>query len=464
MSNKKFLVLASLLLIFGLINVSAFSISFVSPTPANATSTTSTNAEINISITNASDLGTFIWNWNNANYTFYDRSLVLMLNFDNASAMGDNETYAVDASAYGNNGTFGNSTTSKPNWTTSGRYGRALQFDAIDDYVNVSNSNSLDITDALTVEAWVKRAVNSNDSKYIVSKQHVGSEIAFAVGLSKWGILNVSWTWTSAGLYLADNNWHHIVATYDKSLSSDNMKFYQDGLLTGNRTYTGGLPSYIGEVYIGIDYDALQNGFNGTIDEVRIWNRSLSVSEIQQHYYSNFYKYAADKWAFYSYQQNLAAGTYTFQGFIRDIIGNLNQTEIRTIIITSISEIGDYDSDSCLEWSETRYCASGMACSGGSCKPACSESWACGEWGACENGKKERACTDANNCGAENNKPEETLSCLGAARPVMLPLADNLWIILLALIIAVTIVFSLLLSRQAKKERKGKRAIAYRMR
>ena len=46
-----------------------------------------------------------IYDWDGTNYTMYNDSLVLMMNFDNVSALGENNTYAVDASKYGNDGT-----------------------------------------------------------------------------------------------------------------------------------------------------------------------------------------------------------------------------------------------------------------------------------------------------------------------------------------------------------------------
>ncbi|HLD36988.1 MAG TPA: LamG domain-containing protein [Candidatus Nanoarchaeia archaeon] len=489
MLNKKSLVLASLFLIFGLINVSAFSISFVSPMPANATSTTSTSVEINISITNASNLDAFIWNWNNVNYTFYDGSLVLMLNLDNVSAIGENATYAADVSRQGNNATLMNGTLFS---CTEARYGCALSFDGIDDYASFPDSLTIINTSrsAYTLEAWF-RARGLSASNYVFEAAGAGPSyfglradnltLKFLYGNAS------SYTLYDSGVNLSTSTWYYANVVLDPGAGSNNIQIYLNGNLISQFNDTRRFD--LQNTKIGSNWNG-GSLWNGTIDELRLWNRSLSASEIQQHYYSNFYKYASDKWAFYTNQQNLAAGAYTFRGFIRDIIGNLNQTEIRTIIIASITEAtssagkkcsneclagerrcagknsydscGDYDADSCLEWSETKYCASGMACSGGSCKPACSESWVCGEWGACGNGKKERACTDANNCGTENNMPEETLNCLGAAQPVMLPLADSLWIILLALIIAVAIVFSLLLSRKAKRERKRKKVLAYR--
>ncbi len=75
--------------------------------------------------------------------------------------------------------------------------------------------------------------------------------------------------------------------------------------------------------------------YNGSIDELRIWNSVLSLTEALQHYYSNLYKYDIDKWIFYTNQSNLSLGTYTYQGCAADIAGNENCTEVRYLTITN---------------------------------------------------------------------------------------------------------------------------------
>jgi hypothetical protein len=103
------------------------------PTPANGTTTQNTSIEINVSITNEPNLDEFKWNWNGTNYTLYNDSLVLMYNFDNVSALGENDSHVVDLSGYENNGTFsdnvsrddGTDGVNGPNMT-DGRYAGGL--------------------------------------------------------------------------------------------------------------------------------------------------------------------------------------------------------------------------------------------------------------------------------------------------------------------------------------------------
>ncbi|RKY96077.1 MAG: hypothetical protein DRQ03_07885, partial [Candidatus Hydrothermota bacterium] len=74
---------------------------------------------------------------------------------------GNSNTKAVDISKYGNNGTIHGAT-----WTT-GKFDSALKFDGTDDYVNCGNDSSLNITDAITIEVWVKPTGNNTDRSII---------------------------------------------------------------------------------------------------------------------------------------------------------------------------------------------------------------------------------------------------------------------------------------------------------
>ena len=80
-----------------------------------------------------------------------------------------------------------------------------------------------------------------------------------------------------------DGNWHHLSATYNGSI----MKIYIDGTLRGtNTSFSGNLPTNNDSVFIGKHYDSSNPSdyFNGTIDEVMIFNRDLTASEIKQLY------------------------------------------------------------------------------------------------------------------------------------------------------------------------------------
>ncbi|ODS41672.1 MAG: hypothetical protein A7315_00730 [Candidatus Altiarchaeales archaeon WOR_SM1_79] len=206
--------------------------------------------------------------------------LLLHLNSVNAS------NYTLDSSGEGNDGFFNTSGEDPQGKVVSGKFNNALSFDGVDDYVDCGNDSSLDITDNITIELWFySRGWSHIDFPAIISKREAdpgfdwelyywrdGSRIGFDDGSgAKFIDLNVN---------PSLNTWHHVVIT--KSGTTGTL--YLDGVSKGTNT----LVSSFGtgdSVRIGtLGTDALDRCFNGSIDEVAIFNRSLSSDEILDHY------------------------------------------------------------------------------------------------------------------------------------------------------------------------------------
>ena len=140
---------------------------------------------------------------------------------------------------------------------------------------------------------------------------------------------------------ISQNEWTHIAVTYDKDLSSENAKIYINGILDTSKNFTSAIKTNDLNLLIGESYGSSQGGdsstgeenFNGVIDEVRIWNRTLTEGDVLQDYYSNLYKYDADEWIFHSNQRNLANGDYSYYGYAKNNSGSSNQTETRTLTV-----------------------------------------------------------------------------------------------------------------------------------
>ncbi|MEN9626532.1 MAG: hypothetical protein RL557_860, partial [archaeon] len=115
---------------------------FVSPSPANATTTANFSVSFNTSI-EIGNLSDVKWNWNGTNFSLYNQSVALLFNFDNRSVFGENDTRIVDFSTNQNNGTayLGGRVN-----ITNCKFGNCFTFDGNNDYINVSDSNSLDLT------------------------------------------------------------------------------------------------------------------------------------------------------------------------------------------------------------------------------------------------------------------------------------------------------------------------------
>jgi len=301
------------------------------PTPANGTSTGSTNITVNVSIDNAGKLNETIWNWNGTNYTVYNDSLILFMNFNNVSDLGENDTRVVDLSNKQNNGTAVNGFLAN----VSGKYGGAFKFDGADDFVEIDDDDSLDMGSAVTISAWVKR--ESGTVEPIVAKRNGGTNYQLAIHNDANS--NVLASWNGVDTVVSDSSigsgvWHHVVSVHDGS----NVYFYLDGVADGSPTQSLGATN-TGKLYIGWDTGSGTNSFfDGAIDDVQIWNYALSADEVYQLYASSLTRINQDNWSLYVNQsQNATDGlvdaTYTYYANATDIAGNSNKTLIRTITV-----------------------------------------------------------------------------------------------------------------------------------
>ena len=152
--------------------------------------------------------------------------------------------------------------------------GAALDFDGVNDYVSCGSILPV----SYTKEAWIYvKSLNSQNN--IISGGDSDGLHAFWIPSSSGKLSaghNGDWYALEDTVPLSINTWHHVAVTYDAA--STTMKLYRDGQLRSTRTDVD--PVDEGNmVRIGAFNDAA-NSFTGTMDEVRIWNRALSPSEI----------------------------------------------------------------------------------------------------------------------------------------------------------------------------------------
>jgi hypothetical protein len=204
----------------------------------------------------------------------FTRGLVAYWSFDEGSG-----NTAYDASGNGNHGTIYGA-----KWT-SGKSGGALSFDGVDDYVEITNSPTLQITSDLTIELWVKfNAFN----RRLIEKWRWGEFCLIAYGTQTgylyWnhgnGTDRVNIVLTGSILELG--KWYHIVVVRDSKAKT--VQAYVNGVGQGPRSYTLDAATSSYNVEIGRSNPEMLNFHNGLIDEVRIYNRALSPEEIRFHY------------------------------------------------------------------------------------------------------------------------------------------------------------------------------------
>jgi hypothetical protein len=194
------------------------------------------------------------------------------------AAYGFNENAGVqvgDASGQGNVGTIAGAT-----WTANGKFGSALSFDGSTSWVTIADAPSLDLTNGMTIEAWVNPA-SSAGWQSVVLKETSGG-LAYAL----YGENNANhpsgYVHTNADMgvngsaVLPLNTWTHLALTYDGAT----LRMFMNGTQVGSAAVPGAAVTSSSPLRIGGD-SVWGEYFSGLIDEVRIYSRALSATEIQ---------------------------------------------------------------------------------------------------------------------------------------------------------------------------------------
>jgi subtilase family serine protease len=310
---------------------------FVSPTESNGASINRDWIEVNTSI-ETSELDTFKFNLNGTDYTIYDNSLILAMNFNNNPDIGEDSSLVVDASKYGNNGhVYG------PVWTSNGRLEGAYQFNGITDYIQISDSESLNLSTAASFELWVfpktiaadtvvfSRVTSGDDASYMLYEgtNHEGlNGKTFRPHIGASGTKDLKYG--SINYFITENKWYHVAFTYNSTTGT--FRGYINGI-EYPMAYQGNNPSpgqtiraTAAPLVIGRDPRSTSY-FDGAIDELRIYNRVLSPQEIWLHYQSEFQRHDTTNWGFYANLTNLENGTYFYSVWANNTQGNAASTD-----------------------------------------------------------------------------------------------------------------------------------------
>ena len=176
-----------------------------------------------------------------------------------------------------------------------GKQGNALNL--FGGYVDVGNDASLNIRGSLSLEAWINASaqpMTGNVYYNLLAKEGSYSTNGYGLGIHGYYPRLEFWikssstrpinTWYYGGHANIAGKWIHIASTYDEGT----IKLYINGTLvstTPNLVNPGDTLSYPLRVgYSGDPYSSYDRVFYGVVDEVSIWNKSLSQEEILEHY------------------------------------------------------------------------------------------------------------------------------------------------------------------------------------
>ena len=199
-----------------------------------------------------------------------DACLISHWKFDETS--GNTAADSVDS----NPGTLFNGTARVP-----GRFGSALRFDGVNDYVNVADANNLDLTPSFTVSVWMNpsRLLGPGSGRKDVLKKYLAywllinypandGRISFVLNDGQPFVKSTTATWET-------NQWYHIAATYDGAT----LKLYVNGALEGS-TATTALPNKnTFPLQFGGNTDQ-RLWFPGALDDIRFYGCALTAPQV----------------------------------------------------------------------------------------------------------------------------------------------------------------------------------------
>jgi parallel beta-helix repeat protein len=220
--------------------------------------------------------------------TFPGNGLVLAMPFEDGSG-----TTVSDTSGNSNTGTA----VGTPVWTgtSGGRYGNALTFDGLTQYITVADSNSLDLTQSFSISMWVKSTQANTDYRSLIAKTatplgppyrlfaSVGGECG-AGGISGFTRANgVSGPedYACQATPLAINVWTHLAFTYDGAT----LTLYKNGVSIATQVHTGIMEQSTGVLYIGAS--EFGEYFKGLIDELRVYTYAIPRTALSNTVFGN---------------------------------------------------------------------------------------------------------------------------------------------------------------------------------
>ena len=219
-------------------------------------------------------------------YNIDMRGNVALFHFDEPSWSGASAEVR-DSSGQGNHGTVDAGASTVPN----GLFGRAGNFDGVDDCVMVPDSPTLNPTSALTLSVWFYPRTPNGSPQGLISKridytQPSAYTLFLWLGGTLWFDLDTENDRTTGAIVIEPAQWHHAALVYDGTqLPMVRASLYVDGVKDlGGLETSASLPPNLAQLAIGCLPNPNPNpsqAFDGLLDEAALWQRALSPAEIK---------------------------------------------------------------------------------------------------------------------------------------------------------------------------------------
>ena len=223
--------------------------------------------------------------------------------------------------------------------TDDGYMGKAFVFDGDGDYVYMSSAAVSEIPAAFS--AWINVADFSSHLRIITVGVEGVSENLLSLYTSTDGTVqaqhsNGTGSQNAASSAINENQWYHVVGNF---VNNSYREIYINGVLNGTKDAAWDPVSGLNYTAIGVlkwGTGDLQH-FNGTIDDVMVFNRSLSAVEI-----AGLYANASSRYLEVNYT-GLSEGNHTFKAYAQDTTGNVNDSlETRTVTTQFVGVPSEY--------------------------------------------------------------------------------------------------------------------------
>ena len=370
-------------------------ITFISPTPASGSTITTSSQEIAASV---SDDSSAVSSWID-----FDKSLIGYWSMDYYTATG-----VYDNSSYKNFGTFnGGLSTSN---IVPGVRGKGVSFDGVNYELSVTDTIPK-VSNSITISAWVKfnqaLATDSWDEAIIIKNDFYGIKRITGSNVIGLYIKNNSDITGNSDVLLGKQSiwtpgqWYHIVVV----ANSTTGRIYINGVLDNSGPITWDPYSLTSAINIGGNAGYMaETVFNGSLDEVMIFNRALSSSEVSALYNSKTNNFDAAIFG-------LTNGQHTYTVYAVDGAGNMVNSGQRTLNVNSAT---------CTPSCSGKQCGSD-GCSG-TCG-TCLSKQTCNSNGACVNNVATPTCFDG-----IQNQGETGVDCGGPCAACSTPALGTYYI------------------------------------